>query len=44
MEGLSGSRFNDVLTGSNALGAERLPFDSTPRPAPPARKAIAAAS
>ncbi|WID99328.1 hypothetical protein QO058_14470 [Bosea vestrisii] len=27
MEGLSGSKFNDVLGGSNALGSERLPFD-----------------
>ncbi|HEV7328881.1 MAG TPA: peroxidase family protein, partial [Bosea sp. (in: a-proteobacteria)] len=27
MEGLSGSRFNDVLGGSNVLGSERLPFD-----------------
>ena len=26
VEGLSGSRFNDVLTGSNILAAERLPF------------------
>jgi Ca2+-binding RTX toxin-like protein len=27
MEGLSGSKYNDVLGGSNALGSERLPFD-----------------
>lgn len=27
MEGLSGSKHNDVLGGSNALGSERLPFD-----------------
>ncbi|WP_244640501.1 peroxidase family protein [Aureimonas glaciei] len=27
MEGLSGSRFNDVLKGSNALAEERLPYD-----------------
>jgi Ca2+-binding RTX toxin-like protein len=27
MEGLSGSKFNDVLGGSNALGSERLPYD-----------------
>ena len=26
VEGLSGSRFNDVLTGSNILAEERLPF------------------
>jgi Ca2+-binding RTX toxin-like protein len=26
VEGLSGSRFNDLLTGSNTLAAERLPF------------------
>jgi Ca2+-binding RTX toxin-like protein len=29
MEGLSGSRFNDTLSGSDALGSERLPFDPT---------------
>ncbi len=27
MEGLSGTRFNDVLSGSNTLAEERLPFD-----------------
>lgn len=27
MEGLSGSKFNDVLSGSNTLGEERLPYD-----------------
>lgn len=26
VEGLSGSQFNDILTGSNVLAAERLPF------------------
>ncbi|AJA08571.1 hemolysin-type calcium-binding region [Sphingopyxis fribergensis] len=27
IEGLSGSRFNDILSGSNVIAAERAPFD-----------------
>src|SRR3546814_5028021 len=30
VEGLSGSRFNDVLSGSNVTAAERAPFDPDP--------------
>ncbi|MDR7059755.1 MULTISPECIES: peroxidase family protein [unclassified Sphingopyxis] len=30
VEGLSGSRFNDVLSGSNITAAERAPFDPDP--------------
>lgn len=30
VEGLSGSRFNDVLSGSNTTAAERAPFDPDP--------------
>ena len=30
VEGLSGSRFNDILSGSNVTAAERAPFDPDP--------------
>ncbi|KQZ71667.1 hypothetical protein ASE06_19915 [Sphingopyxis sp. Root214] len=30
VEGLSGSRFNDILSGSNITAAERAPFDPDP--------------
>lgn len=30
VEGLSGSRFNDILSGSNTTAAERAPFDPDP--------------
>ena len=37
MEGLSGTKFNDVLTGTNELAADRLPTRS--RAAPKATRA-----